>query len=72
MPKVLTVTQASRTYGAHIVTLTRLCLMGRLEARKNADGRWLISKKSLEQWQRNRQRVCRMPEQEDGSAAATA
>jgi len=51
----LTTTQAVRVYETHPNVLNRLILMGRLEARKNADGRWLISKESLERW--NRQRV---------------
>jgi len=34
----------------------------RLEARKDANGRWLISKESLERW--NRQRVRRTPQPE--------
>jgi hypothetical protein len=55
----LTTSQAVRTYDVHPNVLTRLILMGRLKARKNADGRWLIAKGSLERW--NRQRVRRAP-----------
>jgi hypothetical protein len=50
----LTTSQAVRTYEAHPNVLNRLILMGRLTARKNADGHWLISKESLERWNRNR------------------
>lgn len=53
----MTTSQAVRTYGAHPNVLLRLILTGRLKARKNADGHWLISKDSLESW--NRQRVRR-------------
>jgi hypothetical protein len=44
--------------------------MGRLKARKNADGRWLINRESLERW--NSQRVRRMPKAHAQSIAATA
>ena len=54
--KRLTIAQASRTFDAHMVTLARLCLMGRLEATKGPDGRWLIKKTSLESWNRQRKR----------------
>lgn len=53
MPE-LTSSQASKLYDAHPVVLHRLIVMGRLEARKNADGHWLISKASLERWNRKR------------------
>jgi hypothetical protein len=52
----LTTSQAVRTYETHPNVLNRLILMGRLAARKNADGHWLISKASLERWNRNRVR----------------
>jgi hypothetical protein len=55
MPE-LTTSQAVRTYEVHPNVLCRLILTGRLTARKNADGHWLISKESLEQWDRNRVR----------------
>ena len=55
----LTTSQAARAYDAHPNVLNRLILMGRLSARKNADGHWLISKESLERW--NGQRVRRAP-----------
>jgi excisionase family DNA binding protein len=53
----MTTTQAARTYGTHQNVLNRLILVGRIKARKNGDGRWLISRESLEVW--NRQRVRR-------------
>ena len=55
MPE-LTTSQAVRAYEVHPNVLCRLVLTGRLTARKNADGHWLISKESLEQWDRNRVR----------------
>jgi hypothetical protein len=55
----LTTSQAVQLYDVFPNVLHRMILMGRLKARKNADGRWLISKKSLERW--NRQRVRRTP-----------
>lgn len=55
----LTTSQAVRKYGVFPNVLHRMILMGRLEARKDADGRWLISTLSLERW--NRQRVRRAP-----------
>jgi hypothetical protein len=67
MPKMeakleLTTSQAVQAYGVFPNVLHRMILMGRLEARKNADGRWLISKKSLERW--NRKRVRKAPKAE--------
>lgn len=58
----MTTSQAVRTYGAHPNVLLRLILTGRLKARKNADGRWLISKESLDCWNRQRVRRARTPE----------
>jgi hypothetical protein len=55
----MTTTQAVRTYDTHPNVINRLILMGRLQARKDANGHWLISKESLERW--NRQRVRRAP-----------
>ena len=55
----LTTSQAVRMFEIHPNVLNRLLLMGRLKARKNADGRWLISKESLERW--NAKRVRRAP-----------
>ena len=59
----LTTSQAVRAYDVHPVFLNRLILMGRLKAHKNADGRWLISKESLERWNRQRVRRASRPEQ---------
>jgi hypothetical protein len=64
----LTTSQAVQAYGVFPGALHRLILMGRLEARKNADGHWLISKKSLERW--NRQRVRRAPKPKQVTATA--
>jgi hypothetical protein len=67
----MTTTQAARAYETHPNVLNRLILMGRLRARKNIDGHWLISKDSLERW--NRYRVRRMPKpQETASELAEA
>jgi hypothetical protein len=60
----MTTTQAVRAYDAHPNVLIRLILMGRLAARKNGDGRWLISRKSLERWSRTRVRRVRKPPQQ--------
>ena len=53
----LTTSQAVQAYGVFPSVLHRMILMGKLEARKNTNGHWLISKESLERW--NRQRVRR-------------
>ena len=52
----MTTAEAVRRYRTHPNVLGRLILLGRLQARKNADGRWLISKESLDRWNRNRVR----------------
>jgi hypothetical protein len=62
----LTTSQAVQAYGVFPNVLHRMILMGRLEARKDADGHWLISKESLERW--NRRRVRRTPKAEQPSA----
>lgn len=61
----LTTSQAVRIYETHPNVLNRLILMGRLTARKNTDGHWLISRESLERW--NRQRVRRGPKLENAA-----
>lgn len=66
----LTTFQAVGGYEVHPNVLYLLILTGKVTARKNADGRWLISKESLERW--NRQRVRRAPKREQSSVAATA
>jgi predicted site-specific integrase-resolvase len=63
----LTTSQAVQTYGVFPNVLHRMILMGRLKARKNADGRWLISKESLERW--DRKRVRRAPKAAQTAAA---
>jgi hypothetical protein len=69
MPE-LTTREAARTYDAHPVVLQRLIIMGKLEARKDPDGHYLISKASLERW--NRQRIRRTPKPEPVVVGATA
>lgn len=58
----MTTSEAVRAYDTHPNVLNRLILMGRLKARKNSDGHWLINRESLERW--NRQRVRRAPKSE--------
>jgi hypothetical protein len=57
----LTTSQAVRAFDVHPNILNRLILMGRLNARKNSDGRWLIERKSLESWSRSRVRRAPKP-----------
>lgn len=59
----LTTSEAVRTYEIHPNVLNRLLLMGRLKARKDVNGHWLISRESLELWnaQRVRRTVSREP-----------
>jgi hypothetical protein len=57
----LTTSQAMQTYRVFPNVIHRMILMGRLKARKDVNGRWLISKESLERW--NSQRVRRAPKQ---------
>jgi hypothetical protein len=64
----LTTSQAMQVYKVFPNVLHRLILLGRLKARKNADGRWLISKESLERW--NRQRVRRASKSAEPAATA--
>jgi hypothetical protein len=66
----VTTSQAARMYDTHPNVLNRLILMGRISARKNADGHWLISRESLENW--NRQRVRRVPKPEQEAIAVGA
>jgi hypothetical protein len=53
----------------HPATVLRLILTGRVQAHKNADGRWLINKESLERW--NRQRVRKAPKPGKGAIGVT-
>ena len=62
----LTTAEAVRAYGVFPNVLHRMILMGRLKARKNSDGRWLISKESLERWNRQRVRRTQKPETAGG------
>ena len=62
--------EAARQFKTHPNVLLRLILLGRLAAHKNPDGHWLISKESLEHW--DRQRVRRTPKQEQGAEAVHA
>jgi hypothetical protein len=52
----LTTSQAVRAYGVFPNVLHRMILMGRLDARKDSNGHWLISKRSLERWNSRRVR----------------
>jgi hypothetical protein len=52
----LTTSQAARAYETHPNVINRLIFMGRLVAHKDADGHWLISRDSLERWNKNRVR----------------
>jgi hypothetical protein len=52
----LTTSQAARAYETHPNVLNRLILTGRLQARKNASGGWLIQKKSLDNWHGTRRK----------------
>ena len=58
----ISTSEAARQFKTHPNVLLKLILIGRLTAHKNADGHWLISKESLERW--NRQRVRRTPRQQ--------
>jgi len=66
----MTTSEVVRAYEVHPNVVNRLILMGRLKARKNADGRWLISRDSLERW--NSQRVRRVPKPEPRVAVMAA
>jgi hypothetical protein len=66
----LTTSEAVRAYGVFPNVLHRMILMGRINARKNADGRWLINRGSLERW--NRQRVRRAPKPEQVAITVSA
>lgn len=75
MEKLLTTSEAVRAFSMHPATVLRLILTGRVDARKNGDGHWLISRSSLEHW--NRERIRRPIKRANGepnssSAAAAA
>lgn len=52
----VTASEAAQRYGVFPHVLYRMILMRRLEARKDANGHWLISKDSLDRWNRERVR----------------
>jgi predicted site-specific integrase-resolvase len=52
----LTTLETVRKYGVHPNVLNRVILMGRVAARKDENGRWMINKSSLEKWDRTRVR----------------
>jgi hypothetical protein len=56
MQKVFTTSEAVRTFSMHPATVLRLILTQRVTAKKNPEGRWLISAESLERWNRERVR----------------
>lgn len=64
----LTTTQASIAFDVHPNVLGKLLLIGRIKARKNADGHWMIPREALERW--NASRVRRAPKQEQAAATA--
>jgi Helix-turn-helix domain len=70
MQEVLTTSEAVRKFSMHPATVLRLILTQRVAAKKDADGRWLISKESLERW--NCQRVRRAPKSEQTAIAKTS
>ena len=61
--EVVTTSEAVRRFDVHPVTVLRLILLQRLEAHKDANGHWLISRESLERW--NKQRIRRTPKLEE-------
>ncbi len=66
----LTTSQAVQKYGVFPNIIHRMILVGRLEARKDADGHWLIKKDSLDRWDRTRQRRPRKSTQQAISGVA--
>ena len=56
VPMELTTSQAVHAYGVYPNVLHRMILLGRLRARKDSNGHWLISRESLERWDRTRAR----------------
>jgi hypothetical protein len=55
----LTTSEAVRAFQMHPATVLRLILTQRVTARKDGNGRWLIQRADLENW--NAQRVRRTP-----------
>ncbi len=68
--EVLTTSEAVRRFQMHPATVLRLILTQRVTAHKDANGRWLIRRSDLERW--SRQRVRRIPKQEQGAEAVHA
>jgi hypothetical protein len=52
----LTTSEAVRAYETHPNVLLRLILTGKLKARKNSSGHWMITRESLDRWNRQRER----------------
>jgi hypothetical protein len=52
----LTVREAVQEYNVYPNVLHRLILVGKLDAHKNGDGKWLIRRASLDRWARTRRR----------------
>ena|ERR1700682_3147344 len=59
----LTTFAAARIFDANPVVLQRLVAQGRLQARKDKNGHWQISRKSLEIW--NKRRLARREKQRE-------
>ena len=57
----LTTSQAVQRYRVYPNVTHRMILLGRLKARK-VDGRWLITEKSLQEWDKTRERRPRKAE----------
>jgi len=66
----LSTTQAVRQFQMHPATVLRLILTQRVEAHKDADGKWLVRRSDLERW--NKQRIRRAPKLEEAGTAAPA
>jgi hypothetical protein len=65
----LTTSEAVRAFQMHPATVLRLILTQRVRGRKNSDGRWLIQRTDLEEW--NRTRRARSPRTKNPEVAAT-
>jgi hypothetical protein len=67
------VSQAIRDYTVYPSVLHRLIAMGKLRARKDGDGRWLIERDSLENWNLLRlRRAAKRGEQPEVAAVVDA
>ena len=65
----VTTSEAVRQFQMHPATVLRLILTGRVEAHKDADGKWLIRRSDLERW--NRQRLRRASKHDQIAVGAT-